>query len=179
MSTESYLALALREFKRLKKLSDDALAQCSDEQFFAAPGPGDNSAAVIVKHMAGNLVSRFTNFLTADGEKPDRNRDAEFEILPGDTRAAIMAAWERGWAILFAELGALTDADLGRTVTIRGEPLTVLQAVSRQLTHYAYHAGQVVYVAKHFRSDAWQTLSIPRGGSAAFNRQPAKYVSPN
>jgi hypothetical protein len=102
MPPESYLALALREFKRLKKLADDAMVQCTDEQFFAAPGPGDNSVAVIVKHMAGNLVSRFDRFLTADGEKPDRNRDAEFEILSGDTRVALLAAWERGWSILFA-----------------------------------------------------------------------------
>lgn len=176
MTHESYLQLALREFKRSKKLAEGAMAQCSDEQFFAAPGPSDNSVAIIVKHMAGNLASRFRDFLTSDGEKPDRNRDAEFELLAGDTRAALVAAWERGWGILFAELGALTDADLGRTVTIRGEPLTVLQAVTRQLTHYAYHAGQVVYVAKHLRGDAWKTLSIPRGGSAAFNANPARYV---
>ncbi|HWA87953.1 MAG TPA: DUF1572 family protein [Opitutus sp.] len=177
MSPESYLALAVREFRRLKKLSDDAMAQCPDDQFFAAPGPGDNSVAVLVKHMAGNLVSRFAHFLTSDGEKPDRDRDAEFEILPADTRASLTAAWERGWNLLFTELGALTDADLGRTVTIRGEPLTVLQALNRQLMHYAYHAGQVVYVAKHFRGGAWKTLSIPRGGSAAFNQSPATYLS--
>jgi len=176
MNQESYLPLAVREFKRLKRLAEDAMLQCSDEQFFAEPAPGDNSVAIIVKHMAGNLISRFTSFLTTDGEKPDRNRDAEFEILPADTRAALMAAWERGWTILFAELGPLTDTDLARIVTIRGESLTVLQAVNRQLTHYAYHTGQIVYVAKHFRGAAWKTLSIPRGGSAAFNQKPAPYV---
>ena len=176
MSQENYVALVLREFKRLKALGDGAIAQCSDEQFFAMPAPTDNSAAVIVKHMAGNLISRWTDLLTSDGEKPDRNRDAEFEILPGDSRTRLLESWERGWSVLFASLGSLSDADMTRTIRIRGESLTVLQAVNRQLTHYSYHVGQIVYVAKHLCGVSWKTLSIPREGSAQFNQRPAAYV---
>jgi hypothetical protein len=176
MSHESYVELLRREFERLKSLADGAMAQCSDEQFFALPAPTDNSVAVIVKHVGGNLVSRWTDVLTTDGEKPDRNRDLEFEILPGDSRAALLDRWERGWGVLFAALGSLTDADLTRSIRIRGEALTLLQAANRQLTHYSYHVGQIVYVAKHHCGAQWRTLSIPRGGSAQFNRQPAAYV---
>ncbi len=176
MSQESYVELLLREFKRLKFLADGAIAQCSDEQFFAAPAPTDNSVAVIVKHVAGNLVSRWTDLLTSDGEKPDRNRDAEFELWPEDTRARLLEGWERGWGVLFASLGSLTDADMSRPVRIRGESLTLLQAVNRQLTHYSDHVGQIVYVAKHFCGAAWTTLSIPRGGSAPFNQRPTAYA---
>jgi hypothetical protein len=129
-----------------------------------------------VKHVAGNLLSRWTDFLTADGEKPNRNRDAEFEQMPTDTRAAMMAAWERGWETLFTALAPLGDADLNRIVRIRGEELSVSQAVTRQLTHYSYHVGQIVYLAKHFRGESWKTLSVPRGGSAKFNQKPSSYV---
>jgi hypothetical protein len=173
---EAYVPLVTREFKRLQTLADNAMAQLSDEQFFAAPAPGDNSVAVIVKHVGGNLVSRWTDFLATDGEKPGRDRDAEFRIAADDTRAHLLATWARGWATLAAALEPLGDADLARTVTIRGESLTVLQAINRQLTHYAYHVGQIVYVAKHLRGPAWSTLSIPLGRSAEFNRQPARYV---
>lgn len=176
MNDESYLALVRREFGRLKSLADRAVGQCTDEQFFAAPGPGDNSIAIIGKHLAGNSLSRWTDFLTSDGEKPGRNRDAEFEIGPADSRVNLLAAWENGWQALFGALLPLTDEDLSRVVRIRGEPLTVLQAINRQLTHYSYHVGQIVYVAKHHRGAEWQTLSIARGASAEFNRQPSKYV---
>lgn len=176
MSQENYVDLLRREFKRLKTLADGAISQCSDEQFFAAPAPTDNSVAVIVKHLAGNLVSRWTDLLTTDGEKPDRDRDAEFEIMPEDSRAHLLDSWERAWGVLFTSLSMLTEADMSRSIRIRGEPLTVLQAVNRQLAHYSYHVGQIVYVAKHFCGSSWKTLSIPRGGSAQFNRRPATYV---
>src|SRR5215831_37730 len=126
--SESYVQLVIREFKRHKTLAEGAMAQISDEQFFASPAEGDNSIAVIVKHMGGNLLSRWTDFLTSDGEKPGRNRDTEFEISPKDTQQSLMAQWESGWAALFSALEPLTDADLEKTVTIRGEPFTVLQA---------------------------------------------------
>lgn len=176
MKQETYVELVLREFQRLKALADGAISQCSEEQFFAMPAPDDNSVAVMIKHVAGNLVSRWTDLLTSDGEKPDRNRDAEFEILPGDSRERLLGLWEQGWSVLFASLGSLTEADMSRSIKIRGESLTVLQAVNRQLTHYSYHVGQIVYVAKHFCGASWKTLSIPRGGSARFNQRPTSYV---
>jgi predicted ATP-grasp superfamily ATP-dependent carboligase len=176
MTHESYTELVIREFKRLKSLADAAIVQCSDAQFFAGPAPSDNSVAVIVKHVAGNLISRWTDFLTSDGEKPNRNRDAEFEITPEDSRARLLEVWERGWSVLFASLSSLAESDLQRTVKIRGESLSALQAINRQLTHYSYHVGQIVYVAKHFCGDSWKTLSIPRKGSAQFNQKPAAYV---
>jgi len=176
MINETYIQLVLREFKRLKGLVDGALLQISAEQFFAAPSATDNSIAVIVKHVGGNLLSRWTDFLTTDGEKPGRNRDTEFIVLPADTRERLIGQWEAGWAALFRALESLQEADLERTVYIRGEPLTVLQAINRQLTHYSYHVGQIVYLAKHYTGTAWQSLSIPRGASADFNRNPAKYV---
>jgi hypothetical protein len=176
MKQETYVEILLREFQRLKALADDAIAQCSDQQFFATPAPDDNSVAVIAKHVAGNLISRWTDFLTTDGEKPDRNRDAEFEIQPEDSRERLLDLWEQGWSVLFASLGSLAETDMTRSIKIRGEALTVLQAVNRQLTHYSYHVGQIVYVAKHFRGASWKTLSIPRGGSERFNQQPTSYV---
>lgn len=176
MPKETYLQLVIRELKRTKALADGALAQVRPETFFAAPAEGDNSVAVIVKHVAGNLLSRWTDFLTSDGEKPNRNRDLEFEITPEDTQPTLIKRWEAGWAALFAALEPLSDADLDRTVTIRGESLSVLQAINRQLTHYAYHVGQIVYLAKHYAGDNWRSLSIPRGKSAQFNAAPAKYV---
>lgn len=175
-ANESYVRLAMREFHGLQSLAERAMAQLSDEQFFAVPAPGDNSVAVIVKHVGGNLVSRWTDFLVSDGEKPGRDRDREFCIGADDTRERLLHVWTRGWATLFAALEPLQDADMARSVTIRGEPLTVLQAVNRQLTHYAYHVGQIVYVAKHHRGSEWRTLSIPLGRSAEFNRNPTRYV---
>ena len=176
MPKETYIQLSIREFKRMKALADGALAQITPGQFFATPSPDDNSIAIIVKHVGGNLLSRWTDFLTADGEKPDRNRDAEFEITAADTQQTLIAQWESGWAALFSALEPLTDADLETTVTIRGEPLSVLQAINRQLTHYSYHVGQIVYVAKHYAGNSWRSLSIPRGKSVQFNANPAKYV---
>jgi hypothetical protein len=148
------------------------MAQVSDEQLFACLDSQGNSIALIVKHMAGNMRSRWTGFLTTDGEKPDRNRDSEFEDPPA-TRADLLAAWESGWACVFDALNPLTDADLGRTVTIRGEAHSVMQAINRQLAHYPHHVGQIVFLAKHFAGDHWQTLSVPRRGSEEFNRKVA------
>ncbi len=176
MPKETYIQLAMREFKRTKALADAAMAQVTTEQFFAAPAEGDNSIAVIVKHVGGNLLSRWVDFLTSDGEKPGRNRDVEFEIMAGDTQESIVRQWESGWAALFSALEPLTDSDLERTITIRGEPFSVLQAINRQLTHYSYHVGQIVYVAKHYAGDSWRSLSIPKGKSAEFNARPTKYV---
>jgi hypothetical protein len=176
MPKETYIQLSIREFKRMKGLADGAFAQVTPEQFFATHSEGDNSIAVMVKHVGGNLLSRWTDFLTADGEKPGRNRDAEFEITATDTQQILIGRWESGWAALFSALEPLTDADLERTITIRGEPLSVLQAINRQLTHYSYHVGQIVYVAKHYAGSSWRSLSIPRGKSVQFNANPAKYV---
>lgn len=176
MSQETYLHLVIREFTRTKILADRAMAQATPEQFFAVPSEGDNSIAVIVKHVGGNLLSRWTDFLTADGEKPDRNRDAEFEITADDTQPALMRRWESGWASLFSALEPLSEADLAKTIRIRGEEHSVLQAINRQLTHYSYHVGQIVYLAKHHAGDSWRTLSVARGKSAQFNAAPKAYL---
>ena len=178
MPKETYIQLSIREFKRMKGLAGGAFVQVTPEQFFATPSGDDNSIAVIVKHVGGNLLSRWTDFLTTDGEKPDRNRDAEFEITATDTQQILIGRWESGWAALFSALEPLTDADLEKTVTIRGEPFSVLQAINRQLTHYSYHVGQIVYVAKHYAAGSWRSLSIPRGKSVQFNADPAKYLQP-
>ena len=144
----------------------------TDEQLYAVLDAESNSIAVIVKHMTGNMRSRWTDFLTTDGEKPDRNRDGEF-VEPPATRAALMAEWEAGWDCVFRALEPLSDADLTRTITIRGEAHSVMQAINRQLAHYAQHTGQIILLAKHFASDHWQSLSVPRNQSAAFNRKVA------
>jgi hypothetical protein len=165
------LADAIARFAELKRLADGAMAQVDDAAFFARLDPDANAIAHLVKHVAGNLRSRWRNFLVEDGEKPDRDRDSEFELDPvADTRAALVARWEEGWAILFAELGALGGDDLVRTVTIRHEPHTVVQCIQRQLTHYGYHVGQVVLLARHARGATWRTLSVPRRGSRQFNQ---------
>ena len=164
-----YLENALKNFRGLKRLAEGALAQLDDREFFAAPDPASNSAALVVKHLAGNLRSRFTDFLTTDGEKPDRRRDSEFTVEEADTRASLMERWEGGWRVLFDTLDALAPADLLREVRIRGEAHTVVEALNRQLTHYGYHAGQVVFLAKLLKSQEWKTLSIPRGESDAFD----------
>ncbi|HZI18091.1 MAG TPA: DUF1572 family protein [Pyrinomonadaceae bacterium] len=165
-----YLEDARRRFESIKKLADDAAAQLSDEEFFRRPGGASNSVAVIFKHVAGNLRSRWTDFLTTDGEKPDRDRESEFDAS-GEGRADALGRWERGWATLFDALDRLTPADLLRTVTIRHEPHTVVEAVSRQLAHYAYHAGQIVFLAKHLKADGWRYLSVAPGRSARFNAE--------
>lgn len=157
-----YLRDAAATLRRHKMLSDQSLARVTDPQFFAVLDAESNSLAVMVKHVAGNLLSRWTDLLTTDGEKPDRDRDSEFEIAPSDTRAGLMQRWEAGWACAFDSLEALTPADLDRTIHIRGEPHTLVQAINRQIAHAAYHAGQIVFLAKHLQSDNWQSLSIPR-----------------
>jgi hypothetical protein len=158
----AYLEDVRAQFRKLKKLAEDALAQTRDDELGQALDSESNSLAVIAKHMAGNLRSRFTDFLTTDGEKPDRNRDGEFEVEGTPSRAAVLADWESGWARLFGTLEALTPDDLLRDVYIRGERHSVMQALDRQMTHHAYHVGQIVFLAKHFRSADWRTLSMPR-----------------
>ena len=148
------------------------MAQVSDEQLFATLDEEGNSIAIIVKHMVGNMRSRWVDFLTSDGEKPDRNRDSEFEDPPA-TREALMKVWEEGWGHVFHALEPLTDADLATTVKIRGEAHSVMQAINRQVAHYSMHMGQIVMLAKHFASDNWQSLTIPRNKSAEFNRKVA------
>jgi uncharacterized damage-inducible protein DinB len=166
---KNYLKDAIESFRSYKNLAEKAMAQTSDEEFFRALDREANSIAVIVKHIAGNLRSRWTDFLTADGEKADRNRDAEFETTD-DTREELMRFWENGWRILFDSLESLQPEDLEKIVRIRGEDFTVHKAVSRSLTHAAYHIGQITLLAKHFRSSEWQTLSIPKNKSAQFNK---------
>jgi uncharacterized damage-inducible protein DinB len=170
--TTSYLEDSLTLFRYYKDLAERAMAQLTDEQLQLAPDTESNSVAIIVKHIVGNLKSRWPDFLTTDGEKPGRDRDAEFENPPA-AREALMAAWEAGWKCLFDALEPLTDADLSRTVTIRGEPHSVMQCINRQLAHYPYHCGQIVFLAKQLRSADWRSLSIPRGRSAEFNRRVA------
>ena len=163
------LADAIGQFRKYYALAGGALAQVEDADFFRTIDPESNSIALILKHLSGNMRSRWTDFLTTDGEKPDRNRDTEFELEPRDTRETILARWEDGWKLLFAALAPLTEADLSRAVPIRGEPHTVLQAVHRQLTHYAYHVGQIVFLARHFAGTRWKSLSIPKGRSKEFD----------
>lgn len=156
-----------------KQLADDAMAQVDDAQFAAPLGDEENSIALVVKHMAGNLRSRWTDFLTTDGEKPDRDRDSEFELGGDDARAALMEAWERGWATFLDTLQSLTPDDLAGTVHIRGEPQSVIRAVDRGVAHACYHVGQIVLLAKHFAGPGWRTLSIPRRQSRQFNAEMA------
>lgn len=166
-----YLDELFRDFRGHKRLADDAIAQLTDEDFFAAPDPEDNSVAVIVKHMAGNLRSRFTDFLTSDGEKADRNRDEEFLIAEETNRKALLAWWEQQWEVLFNTINSLQPEDLERTITIRSQPHTVLQALQRALAHQAYHTGQIVWLAKHWKSAGWKTLSVAKGQSEQFTAE--------
>ena len=166
---ENYHADALSSFRNYKKMAERAVEQVSDDEFFALIDPEANSIALIVKHIAGNLHSRWTDFLTTDGEKDFRKRDTEFEVID-DTRESLMEFWETGWQALFDNIEPLTVEDFSRTATIRGEPHTIVEAINRQLTHYAYHVGQIVLLAKHFRSAEWKTLSVPKNRSADFNQ---------
>jgi Protein of unknown function (DUF1572) len=166
-----YLADSIASLRSYKQLADKALAQLSEDEFFVMLDKEANSIAVIMKHLAGNMFSRWTDFLTTDGEKPNRNRDMEFVIEPKTGKDDILAYWERGWQCVFAALAPLSAADLERKVWIRGEEHTVLQAINRQLMHYANHIGQIVFLAKHFRSAAWKSLSIPRNRSVEFTAQ--------
>lgn len=155
-------------FRYYKRLGDRAMAQAPDEALFASPDPESNSIAIIVKHLAGNMRSRWTDFLTSDGEKPDRNRDTEFETPP-QSRVELLALWESGWKYVFDALAALSDGDLDRKIYIRTEPHSVMQAIHRQLGHYAYHVGQIVYLAKRYVGAKWTTLTVPRRKSAEYN----------
>ena len=168
--TTSYVEDSLSLFRYYKKLAERAMEQVTDDQLFATLDEEMNSIAVIVKHMAGNMRSRWTDFLTSDGEKPDRNRDAEFSDPPA-TREALLQLWEDGWRCVLGTLESLSDADLGRTITIRGEAHSVMQAINRQVGHYPYHCGQIVFLAKHLCADRWQCLSVPRGKSSEFTRR--------
>jgi uncharacterized protein DUF1572 len=166
---QNYFQDALSSFRAYKKLAEKAIAQLQDEEFFITLDEEANSVAVIMKHIAGNMLSRWTDFLTSDGEKPNRNRDMEFVIESQTTKDDVLAYWERGWASLFAALEPLRPEDFEKTVKIRGEEHTIVQAINRQMMHYAYHVGQIVFLAKHFRSAEWKSLSIPRNKSAQFN----------
>jgi hypothetical protein len=171
----SYLQDSIGLFRYYKKLGDRAMAQCPDEALFITLDAESNSIAIIVKHMSGNMRSRWRDFLTTDGEKPDRNRDREFETPP-DTRVQLVEMWERGWKYVFDALDPLTEADLTRTVTIRSEPHSVMQAINRQIAHYAHHVGQILFLAKHLtfsKTGKWESLSVPRGKSADMNAKVA------
>lgn len=165
-----FLSSAKAEFERYRSLGEAALAQLSDRELYLQPGPADNSVAVIVNHLAGNMLSRWTNFLAEDGEKPWRNREAEFEQPPA-TRDSLLQHWNAGWDCLFAALDALPQTDPGTQVMIRNQPHSIAQAVHRQLGHYASHVGQIVYLAKHLKGAGWQYLSIAPGQSEAFNKR--------
>ena len=171
MSSDSpVLTVVIDEFQKIKKLADKSIEQLSDDQLHVTIDPEANSVAVLMRHMAGNMRSRWVNFLTSDGEKPDRMRDREFEDS-GQSREELLAEWEHGWRCLFDAITPLTDADLQRTVMIRGEPHSVYKAISRQVAHYAGHAYQILLLAKHLSGPNWKTLSIPRGQSEEFNRR--------
>ena len=166
--TTSYVKDAVDVLRYYKRLGERAIEQVSDEALTASLDSESNCIALIVKHMSGNMRSRWRDFLTSDGEKPDRNRESEFEAPPA-TRAEVVALWEAGWKYVFETLTPLTDADLSRTVTIRNEPHSVMQAINRQVAHYSYHVGQIVYLAKHLAGGRWTALTIPRGKSADYN----------
>jgi hypothetical protein len=166
--TTSYVKDATDVFRYYKKLGERALEQVSDAALTVSIDSESNSIAVIVKHLSGNMRSRWRDFLTSDGEKPDRNRDSEFEAPPA-TRAEVLSLWDAGWKFVFDALEPLKDADLARTVMIRNEPHSVMQAIHRQIAHYSYHVGQIVFLAKHFAGDRWTALTVPRGKSAEFN----------
>ena len=163
-----YLEEIRRQLRGHKRMAEAAMEQLEDKDFFATIDAESNSVAVLAKHIAGNARSRFTDFLTTDGEKPDRFRDREFEIPTTASRSEVMRAWEEGWSIVFATLDSLKPEDVTRTITIRHEPHTVMQALNRALAHYAQHVGQIVFLAKHLRLHEWKTLSIPRGKSEDF-----------
>jgi hypothetical protein len=172
-----YLEEARRQLRGHKRMGESAMTQLRDQDLFLTLDAESNSVAILVKHLAGNMRSRFTDFLTTDGEKPDRFRDCEFELTPATTRDEVMKSWEDGWGCVLATIESLKPEDVMRTVTIRGEPHTVLQAINRQIAHYAQHIGQIVFLAKHLRSNEWKTLSIPRGKSEEFKTH--KIMAPN
>jgi hypothetical protein len=166
MIEAQYLEDCVLQLRKLKSQAEKAIAQIDEDRLFAVLDPEGNSIAVLMKHMAGNMRSRWTDFLTSDGEKPDRERDREFEMGPDDTPARVRASWEEGWARTLQTISSLAPDDLAKSVRIRGEPHSVVEAINRQLTHYAAHVGQIVLLAKHYAGPRWQSLSIPRGKSA-------------
>ena len=168
--TAHYLEDARRQMRGQKRMGEGAMAQLGDDEFFLTLDPESNSVAILVKHLAGNMRSRFTDFLMSDGEKPDRFRDREFEVSGTTSRAEVMRWWEEGWSCVLGAIETLKPEDVSRTVTIRGEPHTVLEAINRQIAHYAAHIGQIVFLAKHLRSSKWKTLTIPRGKSEEFKK---------
>ena len=167
---QNYLADALSSFRAYKKLADKAIEQTKDDELFVKLDDEANSIAIVIKHMAGNMISRWTDFLNSDGEKPDRNRDMEFVIDEASSKDDLLAYWGRGWQCVFDAIEPLKSVDLERKVLIRGQEHTIVQAINRQLMHYSYHIGQIVFLAKHFRSSEWRSLSIPRNRSAEFNK---------
>jgi uncharacterized damage-inducible protein DinB len=174
---QAYLDDIIFSFRKQKELAEKAFSQVkSDEEFLKKPGEHSNSIAVIIKHVAGNLTSRWTDFLTTDGDKPWRDRDAEFVIGPNDTRFRLVIAWDTGWAALFRTLSSLREEDLIKAVSIRGEVHTVMQAIHRSLTHTTYHTGQIVYLARLVKTDGWQWITIPPGQSKQFKAQGEKYL---
>lgn len=168
--TTSYIEDSLSLFRQYKKLAEGAMSQLTPEQLHSTLDPEMNSVAIIVKHMAGNMRSRWTNFLTSDGEKANRNRDTEFIDAPA-TREGLMEIWEDGWRRVFEAISPLSDADLLRSITIRGEPHSVMQAINRQMAHYGMHCGQILFLAKHLAHESWKSLSVPRGKSEEFNKR--------
>ena len=169
-----YLEEVRKQMRGYKRLGEGAMAQLQDKEFFVTLDAEANSIAILVKHLAGNMRSRFVDFLSSDGEKPDRHRDREFELGPATTRQDVMGWWEQGWGHVFAAIESLKPEDVMHVVTIRGEPHTVLQALNRQVAHYAQHVGQMIFLAKHLRSAEWKTLSIARGKSEDYKPDPAK-----
>jgi len=167
--TTSFRDDSIAVFGYYKKLAERAMEQVNDQELCTVLDEEMNSIAIIVKHMTGNMRSRWIDFLTSDGEKPNRNRDSEFEEPPS-SREALMRMWEEGWRHVFAALEPLIDADMGRTVTIRGEAHSVMQAINRQIAHYAYHCGQIVLLARHFKGSQWKSLSVPRNKLSEFNQ---------
>jgi uncharacterized damage-inducible protein DinB len=172
----AYLEDILFSFRKAKELAEKAFRQVDDENFFKKPGEHSNSIALIIKHVAGNLASRWTDFLTTDGDKPWRDRDAEFILGPQDTRPSLLAAWESAWAVLFQTLGNLQEADLLKKVTIRREEHTVFQAIHRSLTHTSYHVGQIVYLSRLLTTEGWQWITIPPGQSQQAKDKGGKYL---
>jgi hypothetical protein len=169
MIEQHYIEDTVLQLQKLKSLADKAIAQIEGEQVFAVLDPEANSIAIIMKHLAGNMQSRWTDFLTSDGEKQTRDRDGEFMVGPDDTLGNIMSDWDDGWNLVLGAIGSLTPSDLEKTVTIRGEPHTVVEAINRQVTHYAAHVGQIVLLAKHYAGPRWRSLSIPKGKSREFD----------
>ncbi len=176
MKLEQYQTDVLREFRRLKKHSDAAMAQVSDEDFFKALDANSNSIALIVKHISGNLHSRWQDFLTTDGDAPDRKRDQEFILDPRDSKDRLLERWEQGWCYLFDAISSLQASDFTATVFIRKEPHSVVQAINRALVHCAGHTGQIIFLAKHLAGEGWQTLTIPRGKSEEFHATGKAYL---